>query len=100
LAPQTAEQFRTQLVSGAIRAIQHNPFSGQIGPRDHAAPQKFHVLHVQGVIRRKHGPLRRHGLSAHPEDPFFQSLFHRVGKLHPRVRKKLYSIVVKRIVRS
>src|SRR5215469_9722389 len=94
------EQFRPQLVSGAIRAIENDAKTAQLGLRKGVAAKELEVLPVKGLTRGERRAGRRYAHRAATENFRFDDLFLRVRKFHPGMREEFYSIVVIRIVRS
>src|SRR6267154_869212 len=95
-----AEQFRAELEGCTVSAIQNDPETGELRPGNETLPQKGQVFGVEGFIGHKSSEILWDSFSAVLEDIEFEFLFDRVGEFHPGVKKQLYTVVLKGVVRS
>jgi hypothetical protein len=100
IGTERAEKLGAELVGGAIGAIQNDAETGKAGSGKNAAAKKIEIFSVERFVGDEKGRLFRGRTGAMLEDVGFKSFFDGVRELHARVRKKLYAVVLIRIVGS
>src|SRR5215472_10268276 len=95
-----AKQFRAQLEGRSVRAVENNSKASQVRARNQFFAQEFQVFRIEGFIGSEARRAVWRRVAAMLENVGFQPFLDGVGKFHARVRKKLYAIVLKRIVRG
>ena len=94
------EEFGAEFVSSAIGAVEKNAKTRQIGSGDDAAAKKVEIFGVERRVGDEEWRIFRRRIGAMLEDIGFERFFDGIGELHASVRKKLYAVVVVRIVRG
>src|SRR5580704_11035150 len=92
------EEFRAELIGGAIRAIEKDAETGELGTVNDAAAEKFEIFGVDRGIGDEGRQIFRRGIAPMFKNVGFKFFFDGIRKLHASVREKLYAVVVIGIV--
>jgi hypothetical protein len=100
IGAERAEKLGAELEGGAVGAVQNDAETGKAGSGKNAAAKKIEIFSVERFVGEEKGRFFRGRTGAMLEDVGFKSFFDGVRELHARVRKKLYAVVLIRIVGS
>ena len=98
ISAERAEEFRAQLIGGAVGAIKNDAESGKARAGKDAAAEKIEIFGVERGIGRRERRIFRRRIRAMLEDVGFEVFFDGIWKFHAGVREKLHSIVLVWIV--